>query len=137
MTTTQEAKPDAMPTQAEIQAFVMPKPARGSSVVWFPGGQRTKEFEVGFVTGVGRSAVQLRLASGYNKESVRHADDPRLLLNEHQRENGAWDFTDSDKIIVSLEKLVHELRDRLAVVEAKIFAPPRAGKGKPTEDSPF
>ena len=101
--------------QEEIDAFVMPRPVCGQSVLWFPTGERaaTIKPEVGFILRVGTRNIIVRLASGNAMESVRHISDPKLQLSSEQRENGAWDFTEESKLILDLTK-------RLAAVEKKL-----------------
>lgn len=131
MTATQEVS-----VQEKVQAFVMPKPARGASVVWYQSGQRGKDFEIAFVLGVSRNSIEVRLASGYAKETVRHADDPRLLLNEAQRENGAWDYTEADRAFASMQQLVEDLKERVALLEQSLLTRSTMKKTK-LEDNPL
>src|SRR5690348_9004381 len=68
--------------QQNIDAFVMPKPMRGQSVLFYRNGTKGGQPEVGFVLKVGTRNLMVNLASGLAQESVRHIDDPRLQLND-------------------------------------------------------
>lgn len=83
------------PSQEAIQNFVMPEVKQGMPVRWYPHGEidgRTPE--IGFVVKVGGRSIVLRTASGMQRDTVRHIDDPKLKLSVQQRENGAWDYTE-------------------------------------------
>lgn len=114
---------------AETKQYIMPKPPRGAPVVWFVHGRKSDSPEVGFVIKVGASSVTVQLASGICREAVRHIDDPRLEMNEFQRENGAWDFTEETRALV-------DIRARVAELEAEVQAlkSGRVGKGKAVTD---
>lgn len=88
--------------QQNIDAFTMPKPMRGQSVLFYRNGTKGGQPEVGFILKVGTRNLMVMLASGIAQESVRHIDDPRLQLNDAQRACGAWDFTDDWKAIQTL-----------------------------------
>ena len=95
--------------QENVDAFTMPVPMRGQSVLWYRSGLKGGHAEVGFVLKVGTRNIVLNLASGLAQDTVRHIDDPKLQLSVEQRGSGAWDFTDDWKTIQALRKEVSEL----------------------------
>lgn len=116
----------------ECDAFVMPRPAVGQAVVWYPSGTKESLPETAFVLRVGTKNCVIQRASGMAMESVRHINDPKLALNAFQRETGAWDFTEYDKQIQeklgsgdSLAARVKDLEARVAQLEADQIPPPK------------
>jgi hypothetical protein len=105
-------------SEVETKQFVMPRPKRGSAVIWYPHGLPSDTSEIGFVVKVYATSIVLQLASGYTKEGVRFIEDPRLKDNVHQRENGAWDFSEETRKLVTFEKRLEDLEARLAKHEA-------------------
>lgn len=103
--------------RARIDAYVMPKPPKGSAVLWYPHGLKTEAPEVGFANKIGHRNLVVALIGGVFKETVRHIDDPKLTLNAAQRENGAWDFTDETKERIALRSEIGTLRDKVAELE--------------------
>jgi hypothetical protein len=103
--------------QAEVDAYVMPKPMRGQSIIWYPHGEVSDRCEIGFVLKVGRRSIEMRGASGLPRESVRNVNDPKLKMSDAQRENGAWDFTDKDKSDLERDKQIVELRNKVSELE--------------------
>jgi hypothetical protein len=95
--------------QESVDAFAMPKPMRGQSVLFYRNGQKTGEAEVGFVLKVAKRNIVINLASGLAYDSVRHVDDPKLQVSVEQRSGGAWDYTDDWKEIQALRKDVTAL----------------------------
>src|SRR5688572_8889207 len=96
--------------RAEIDAFEMPRPCMGQCVAWYPSGTRLNS-EIAFITRVSKKNVELQRASGTYMTAVRHIDDPKLQLNEDQRESGAWDFTEQDKKQLVNEKRIETLAE--------------------------
>jgi len=109
LTVKEQAEAD-LRTRAE--AYVMPKPQKGSAVLWYPHASKTDSPEVGFVWKAGHRNIVVQLIAGTVKETVRHIDDPKLQMGTSQRENGAWDFTDKDKADIKRD-------EKLAALEAK------------------
>lgn len=116
----------------EKKPFIMPKPLRGSSVIWYPHGLRGDVSEVAFVLKLFAGSIVIQLASGLVKEAVRHVDDPRLQDNEHQRENGAWDYTDDHRTLVDLQSRLAELESRVAKHEQCHEEAPKQKGAKPS-----
>lgn len=118
-------KPAVNPQQQEaINAFAMPKPLKGQSVLWWPHGVRQDGYdEIGYVLRISGRNVRLRLGDGRVVAAVKHCDDPKLKLNESQREDGCWDFTDADKYWKDesgkATLALAELTKRVAALEAK------------------
>lgn len=102
----------------KLEAFVMPKPARGQQVLWYPRGIKSETPEVAFCREVGKRGIVLAIG-GVSYESVRHIDDPKLALNEHQREGGAWDFPGDPT--AELQSKFAKLEERFAALEARIL----------------
>lgn len=103
--------------------FVMPKPARGQAIVWYPHGVKDCNSEVAFVLQVGTRNIILSRASGVCEESVRHIDDPKLQFSAEQRESGAWDFTDHDKTQISHSQQIADLLARVTELETLFNEP--------------
>jgi len=108
---------------ADQANFQMPGVKIGQSVRWYRFGQRSSKsddskdrVEIAFVQSVGKSNrnVVVRLATGAIKEQVRHIADPKLTKNKHQRENGAWDYTEEQ---IHVERLVSEVASRMIGIE--------------------
>lgn len=95
--------------QESVDSFVMPRPMRGQSVLFFRNGQKGGEAEVGFVLKVAKRNIVINLASGLAYDTVRHVDDPKLQISVEQRSGGAWDFTEDWKEIQALRKDVTSL----------------------------
>lgn len=92
------------PTDEEINAFVAPEVMIGQPVVFYPMAQiNSRRPSMGTVIWIGQNnrIVDILEVDQHGKtlvrECVRHVDDPKLKLNEDQRENGAWDFTPHSK----------------------------------------
>lgn len=114
--------------QEEINTYLMPKPARGQAVIWFPNADRGNPGEVCFVLKVGHRNIDLRPASGLPRTAVFHVDDPRLRQSDIVREGGAWDFCEKDKADNTLKAEVAELRERVATLEGLLTEPAKKGK---------
>lgn len=90
------------PEQAEEQRFVPPDVKVGQDVVYYPMAVRNSRVpSIGKVMHNNGNVVVLFEVTPTGgtmiRESVRHIDDPKLALNQTQRENGAWDHTESTK----------------------------------------
>lgn len=118
-------------TQEEVQAWKMPRPARGQQILWFSDADRTKEPEVGFVQTIGNRSLVIQVGRTA-MDSVRHIDDPKLQLNETQRAHGAWDFPQSEKAL--LQEFA-ELKSRVEALEKRMA--PAATPKKKVDDSPL
>jgi hypothetical protein len=107
-----------------INAFEMPKPLKGQSVMWWPHGSRQEGYdEIAHVLKVNGRNVKLRLGDGRVMQATKHVNDPKLKLNESQREDGCWDFTDADRYwrdeASKLTQAVAELTKRVTALEGK------------------
>lgn len=88
----------SQPTQEQIDSFRPPRAKQGQSVVFWPSGVRNSRtpslgvvfYDNGRIVSLMEVALDGRILI---REGVRHVDDPKLQLNETQRENGAWDFS--------------------------------------------
>jgi hypothetical protein len=103
--------------QEQIDAFTMPKPHIGQTVVWYPSAERSGRSEVAFVVKASHRNVVLRMASGLPRETVCHVDDPKLKTSADIRESGAWDFTDEGKTIAALKANVEALQAKVKTLE--------------------
>ncbi len=104
--------------QSAIENFQMPYVKVGQPVLWFPGGLRTgKDPHVAFVLKASQRNMSLKTIGGMRYDAVRHIDDPKLKMNEDQRENGAWDYTDEFKDQKARWDLIEE---QLAAMESRI-----------------
>jgi hypothetical protein len=106
---------------AAIEAYVMPKPARGQQVLWFPHANRTEEPEIAFAIKVGTRTLVIQTAGGVSIDTVRHIEDPKLQLNEHQRLSGAWAFPEGQSDAESQKQLV-QLRNQMSALEQRVKA---------------
>jgi hypothetical protein len=102
-----------------LNSYRMPRANPGMQVLWYRNGTRDRtRVEVAYMLHAGeRTANIYALISGRRVEVVRHVDDPKLLLNADQRENGAWDFTDDFK---EAQRERAELGDRISTLERQI-----------------
>jgi hypothetical protein len=103
--------------QEQIDAFTMPKPHIGQTVVWYPSAERSGRSEVAFVVKASHRNVVLRMASGLPRETVCHVDDPKLKTSADIRESGAWDFTDEGKTIAAIKADVAALQAKVKTLE--------------------
>ena len=115
-------------TRQEIQDFVMPRPCPGQTVTWFPSGARDGKGENANVLNSGKRNIIIMRASGLAMESVRHVDDPKLKLSAEQRASGAWDFTERDKQLDTIQAKFATLEARIATLEEFINEPAKKGK---------
>ncbi len=108
--------------RARADAFEMPKPTKGSAVLWYPHGQKSESPETGFILKIGHRNLVVMLGSGVAKETVRHIDDPKLLMGVSQRENGAWDFTDEAKLLRELNNITAAQSAKIAALQEQVSA---------------
>lgn len=119
-----ETKTPTPEQQAALDSFTMPRPMRGQAVLWWPHGTRQDGLEeIGHVTRLGGRNVRIRLGDGRIMSAVKHVSDPKLKVNESQREDGCWDFTEAEKHwrdeAAKLAATVAELTRRVAALESK------------------
>jgi hypothetical protein len=114
----------------EVERWVMPRPARGQQVLWFADADRLKEPEIAFVQTVSHRTLTIQIGR-QSMDQVRHLNDPKLKINEFQRQNGAWDFPADNKKVFDLEQRVATLEKQLAALMA-----PAVSKRKPVQDEP-
>ncbi len=107
--------------QERINAFKMPRPKDGQAVLWYRHGIRMSgpkgDPETAFIIRAGERNVKLRTSDGMVHQTVLHIEDPRLGLNDYQRQNGAWDFTEEYNFFVNT---AHEIQARMTRVEQKL-----------------
>lgn len=128
MTAVAEApKPVEAPADP-LANYFMPRPARGQQVLWYPHATKeTKGAEVAFVRDVGARNIVIAVG-GVARASVPHVDDPRLKTQPERRDQGAWDFCEADRDLVTLKSDVADLKERLAKLEAFLNEPGKKGK---------
>lgn len=97
----------------------MPTVTTGHVVRWWASGVKDLgEAKVGNVLKSSHRNCDILLIGGIRMDAVRHCDDPKLDMNKHQRESGAWDFTEEyyescrkyDDIISRLDALEETLK---------------------------
>ena len=115
-----------------LEAFKMPRPMLGQQVLWRKHASPTEDPEIGFVLKAGARSIRLQTASGMIVDTVRHMSDPKLQLNEHQRENGAWEFPESAGLGERVAKLESTLDQLAAQVKSfrELLETPADKKGK-------
>lgn len=94
---------------ARLESFKMPRPKTGAQLLFYPHASPTEDPEIAFALKVSHRSVLVQTASGATIDTVRHITDPKLQLNESQRESGAWDFPEDAN-----------LSERVATLEAKL-----------------
>ena len=112
-------------TEELARTFVMPSVDPGDEVLWFPLADRNKPPHIAVVRANYHQQIEVttRGPVGQEYDSVRHVDDPKLILNTNYRKFGAWDYTDGtkakmkkdkdlDERLTKLEKAVEELSGR-------------------------
>ena len=102
----------------EIENWVMPKPSRGQQVLWFPHASKHEEPEIAFIKEFGKRSVVINV-NGVAWDGVRHINDPKLELNEFQRQNGAWAFVDADNGNADLIQRIETLEKQVTVLMAR------------------
>lgn len=103
----------------KVNSFRMPKAPPGIQVLWYRNGVRDKtRVEVAYMLNAGERTASIHaMMTGRRIDSVRHVDDPKLLLSNDQRENGAWDYTDDYKEFMNFQK---QIEDRLQFLERQV-----------------
>jgi hypothetical protein len=92
---------------ASSQDYVMPKPHLGLALWKF--SPSSTEYAVGVITKIGDRAVNMTVyADGFVKPivktGVRHVSDPGFSkLMPSAQDQGVWDYTDSDKMLLELQ----------------------------------
>lgn len=112
---------EAPVTEPVVPQFEMPRPYLGQLVMFYPNADKVsqKDAYTGCVFRLGRNNLQLTV-NGLSYDSVRHISDPRLAQNAHERTNGAWDFTDGDKLLGRLVKQVAALEAEVKTLKELI-----------------
>jgi hypothetical protein len=86
---------------ATAARWKMPDLDVGQTVLWYPDANSSREGHVADVTAVFDRAIECvsRTTSsvGQFRDSVRHIDDPSLILKPNLRPYGGWDYTDEWK----------------------------------------
>lgn len=107
-----------IPTQQEIEDYVMPTIHVGSPVLWYPTGlKNSRPPIVVFVNRAFHRTVNISKIRGGGETAVRHVSDPKLQLNSEQRQSGAWDFTE-ERLQYEAER--RDILDRLVTLESKV-----------------
>lgn len=115
--------PVAEDREQEIINYKMPEIRVGAPVLWFANGSAMKEAILGWVTKLGHRGIRVHLCTGVWYDSVRHMSDPKLKMNQDQRENGAWDYTEDYRFqeeIKNLQGLVKQTDARHIDAMAKL-----------------
>jgi len=118
-------------TEQQLQSFKMPSVSVGEYVVWHDNAVVTPHPALAMVIEKFDRMVVVRMLSGTTHESVRHIDDPKLLLNnKFLTQNGAWDYTPAHKQRVAEEKALLERIDTLEarVAELEVTTAPKSRK---------
>ena len=106
-------------TEELARTFVMPPVDPGDEVLWFPLADRNKPPHIAVVRANYHQQIEVttRGPVGQEYDSVRHVDDPKLILNTNYRKFGAWDYTDGTKAKMKKEK---DLDERLTKLEKAV-----------------
>ena len=106
-------------TEELARTFVMPPVDPGDEVLWFPLADRNKPPHIAVVRANYHQQIEVttRGPVGQEYDSVRHVDDPKLILNTNYRKFGAWDYTDGAKAKMKKEK---DLDERLTKLEKAV-----------------
>lgn len=103
----------------EEQNYSMPQATQGMTVLWFPNGLPNRSsVRVAYMLQCGGRTAVLQVSDGRRLDAVRHITDPKLRLNEDQRENGAWDFTDDYKELIEFRAV---MEDRIVRLERRDY----------------
>ncbi len=120
--------------QERINQFTMPRPRPGMSVLWYRHGVRMGgphgEPEMAFVLKVSNRNIKVQTADGMVYTPVPHIEDPKLQVNDYQRMNGAWEFTEEHRFFVdtattllgrieALDKKIADLRKEVECLQPK------------------
>lgn len=110
-----------METTATEQTYTMPEIEAGEPVFWYRNGRVDGgRPAVGHVADVHNRTILIRTVDGLVYQGVRHVSDPKLLLSEHHRQMGAWDYTETNR---KRREELAELRRRVEALEAALAAP--------------
>lgn len=110
--------------QEELLAYKMPKPAVGDIVIWYRQAQRIDRREqAAIVTRVGEKAIDVWLIGSSIVTGAKHYTDPRLRLNDEQREGGSWDFS---KTALQLQARLGEIESKLEAIEQALRPEPKS-----------
>lgn len=125
--------------------FKMPRVTIGTQVLWYENGLSNANPSVLMVSRVFDRRIEGRFLSGHRMVVCPHLSDPTLEINEHHREEGAWDWTDHYKLELSeraaLKQQIHTLTLAVADLRTRIdnrsankerMAKVRAARGKKT-----
>ena len=106
-------------TEELARTFVMPPVDPGDEVLWFPLADRNKPPHIAVVRANYHQQIEVttRGPVGQEYDSVRHVDDPKLILNTNYRKFGAWDYTDGAKAKMKKDK---DLDERLTKLEKAV-----------------
>lgn len=92
-------------------------PDIGDPVLFYPHATRDDRVLYGVITEVNGYVVEICVTSSngsFVRESVRHVDDDVLLMNEHLREFGGWDYVPLVKQILMLQTVIDHVQERFS-----------------------
>lgn len=98
-----------------IAAFEMPPAKLGDVVLWYWNADKgARKPIIGLVTEVSKRNVGVYLLSAKRPEfHVRHMDDPKLAMNESQREAGGWRHTEARQEQIEWREGIEKRLERL------------------------
>lgn len=117
---------ETQPTHEEIQTFKAPRAHFGQTVAYFVDGIKnsSRKPELGFMYRPGERVSHIFVPTGAGggmvREAVRHIDDPKLRMNDDQRSEGGWDFTEYDKGLVARDAYIEK---RFRAIEGALINP--------------
>lgn len=111
MTLTAEEK------QATHAPYDVPHRRIGQLVKWYPNGRENAPYRFAYVHKLGDRFTELQLTSGEVIRGVCHVGDPKLK-NPNIRDNGSWDFTESDH---AADAVHADLEKRIAALESALL----------------
>lgn len=101
-------------TEEEI-TWKMPTVDVGDSVKVFPNGKDDGKPHLAFVARVNDRSIDIKSPLGTTRGGVRFINDPCMINNEGlQREYGAWDFTESAKMVAFVKEVFPAIQKELA-----------------------
>lgn len=111
-----------LPSDQECFDFVPPECCLGDKVHFWAKGKADPKVrpEVGIIVErpTTRKTITVHLLhTGVNKTTVRHVSDPNLVRRPNLRDQGAWDFMQTDKELIEWRKGIDE---KLALLELKL-----------------
>jgi hypothetical protein len=103
-----------------IAAFEMPPAKLGDVVLWYWNADKgARKPIIGLVTEVSKRNVGVYLLSAKRPEfHVRHMDDPKLAMNESQREAGGWRHTEARQEQIEWRAIIEQRIDAVEVVKS-------------------